>query len=139
MSNLGGEPKANVTSKGSNDSPVYFDASGVAVPIAALSTAITSQDISGTIYKIGKTVMVTGTTTSKVGSLSASGAIPEGYRPIQQAYGYAFGINSTSASASPYCGGIVSINTSGSIRLETYGTNPGTSYYIRFTIVYISE
>lgn len=35
LANLGAEPKANVTSKGSQNTPVYFDANGVANPIAS--------------------------------------------------------------------------------------------------------
>lgn len=35
LTNLGAEPKANVTSKGSQNTPVYFDANGVANPIAS--------------------------------------------------------------------------------------------------------
>lgn len=34
LTNLGAEPKANVTSKGAVNTPVYFDANGVATPIS---------------------------------------------------------------------------------------------------------
>lgn len=134
---LGGEPIANVTSKGSNDSPVYFNANGVAVPISVLSTALpgAGTDFNGNIYKIGKLVMITGTTASKQINMTIQSYIPEGYRPVQQAYGYAFAVNSTSDSAQPVGEGVVSINTSGGIRVSL--TQQSTSYYIRFSIVYI--
>ena len=35
LNNIGAEPKANVTSKGSTNTPVYFDANGMAKPISA--------------------------------------------------------------------------------------------------------
>lgn len=140
LTNLGAEPKANVTSKGSNEFPVYFDASGVATPISTISGISlpgAGVDFNGSISKFGKLVMITGTTASKQINMTIQDYIPEGYRPIQQAYGYAFGVNSTSDSAQPVGAGVVSINTSGSIRVSL--VEQSTLYYIRFTIVYISQ
>lgn len=144
LTNLGAEPKTNVTSKGSNELPVYFDANGVATPITVLTTPLSDfpalSDFTGTISKFGKLVMITATLNILLpGGYEASGVIPSGYRPVQQAYGMAFGIRSTSASAAPICGGIVSINTSGSIRLER-NEKPSIdeSLYLRFSITYVS-
>ena len=48
LTNLGAEPKANVTSKGANNTPVYFDSNGVAyaisspLPVSLGGTGVTS-------------------------------------------------------------------------------------------------
>lgn len=138
LTNLGAVPIANVTSKGSNIQPVYFDASGVAQPIQVVSTPLGSAFYSGVsnIYRFGKVVMITATSADKVTEFNVLNAIPEGYRPAQQTYGFAFGVNSTSASAEQRADGMVSINTSGTVHATISGS---TNYYIRFTIVYISE
>lgn len=137
LENLGGVSLASLQNKGSNAQPVYFDASGVATPISVLSTALPGAgvDFNGNIYKVGKLVMITGTTASKQVNMTIQNYIPEAYCPIQQAYGYAFAVNSTSDSAQPVGAGVVSINTSGSIRVSLI--QQSTLYYIRFTITYI--
>ena len=137
--NLGVLPSTNFQSKGANDSPVYFDPNGIATPISVLSTSLTGN-FSGTIYKVGKLVMITATLNILLpGGYEESSVIPSGYRPVQQAYGMAFGIRNTSASAAPICGGIVSINTSGSIRLErNEKPSINESLYLRFSITYMS-
>lgn len=144
LTNLGAEPIANVTNKGNATTPVYFNASGVAVPMATGTATINSQLYTGDIRKWGKLVMVTARTKSKSIEFSENSVIPDGYRPAMQTYGFAFGSYTTDPGADGVRWGIVSINTSGKIRVQSFDNTeevlpfPAINLYYKFTLVYLT-
>lgn len=144
LENLGGLAKSGVTNKGDNTSPVYFNAEGIATPISTIHLQVSDSSQSplvGDIYKWGKVVMITlrqYTKDSGGASTSYSGVIPSGYRPVQQAYGFMFGTSATSAGSDIEDFGLVSINTSGTVKLQASDKNMKNLYY-RFTMTYLTE
>lgn len=141
LENLGGLAKSSVTNKGDNTAPVYFNASGVAVPIETVSRSWYSPSSGDTVslvaYKYGKVVTLTGYTTDKSSVWSMQQILDAGFKPRQQYYGFAYGTDQSSAGSAPTAWGIVSINTSGSIRVEVM--NSSSEYYLKFSATYISD
>ena len=144
LANLGAEPIANVTNKGDSTTPVYFNSNGVAVPMATGTATINSQLYTGDIRKWGKLVMVTARTKDKSLEFSEESVIPDGYRPAMQTYGFAFGSYTTDAGADGWRRGIVSINKSGKIRVQSFDNSgevlpfPAINLYYKFTLVYLT-
>lgn len=145
LTNLGAEPIVNVTSKGNSTTPVYFNSSGVAVPMTTGTATIDSSLYTGNIRKWGKLVMVTARSKSKGLEFEEESVIPSGYRPAMQTFGYAFGSYTTDNGADGYRWGIVSINTSGKIRVQAFDNTsetlpfPAISLYYKFTVVYLTS
>ena len=142
--NLGAEPMVNVANKGNATTPVYFDADGVAKPITTGTETINSELYTGNIRKWGKVVMVTARTKDQSLEFSEDAVIPSGYRPAMQTYGFAFGSYTTDAGADGYRWGIVSINTSGKVRVQSFDNTsevlpfPAINLYYKFTVVYLT-
>lgn len=145
--NLGVPALSDLKSKGSNENPVYFNASGVPTPISALNTSY--SDPNGTysynIYKYGHVVtLYLRASIQNIGGgrkeVSYVNMIPSGYRPSIQTYGMAAGYTSASASGDADTTALVSINTSGAVRFSEIGSNFGsavTTRHFRATITYV--
>ena len=102
LTNLGAEPIANVRSKGSANTPVYFNSSGVATPISSPlpislgGTGVSSrgsQDLGSKgkidnifIWHWSKVITLRITTAALTGNISVSSFIPEEYRPTATMY-----------------------------------------------------
>lgn len=145
LNNLGAEPIANVKNKGDSTTPVYFNSNGVAVPIATGSISLDTTLLTGTIQKWGKLVMVTARTKQMSTMFEGDAQIPTGYRPVMQTYGFSYGGYSTADGALMFRPGVVSINRSGDIRIQAFGSFgsevlpfPDVNLYYRFTLVYLT-
>lgn len=143
LTNLGAVPKTNVTSKGSATTPVYFNSSGVAVPMSGAlpitlggtgMTGISYLDLTvtgsgwrnmdrGSVTKWGKIVFVK-LVTAKITSPSyATGVLPSGYRPYTFVHGWAVGTTQTPlAQGTPYGYGYTQIDTDGKFRITLVPT-----------------
>lgn len=81
LTNLGAEPKANVTSKGSNNTPVYFNASGVAtaisspIPVSLGGTGAATVAAARNALGLGNTSGALPIANGGTGAISASAAL----------------------------------------------------------------
>lgn len=137
LANLGAEPKSNVASKGSNTNPVYFNSSGVAVPITT-STVSNFEDFIGTLHRYGKVVTFSGQLQGAHNSAHIQYAIPSGYTPAcENAIGSAFGFRTGSMNSDLIDVGFIRVNQNGSVYIQPYKTD--LSVYWFFTITYIAS
>jgi len=137
LTNLGALAKSNVVSKGTTNTPVYFNSNGVAtaisqpIPISLGGTGQTNStteniDDAGGLENCyvrawGKIVMIylTTSTISSTGTgVQVYGFIPSGYRPSNQVFGVAVGLSSRNLSGAVKNWASVKISTSGDVIIE---------------------
>lgn len=136
--NLGVPAASTLQSKGSNENPVYFDPNGTPTPISVLNTSYTDSGgaYSYNIYKYGHVVtLYLRASIQNIGGgrkeVSYSNLIPSGYRPSIQTYGMAAGYINQLATGDADTSALVSINTSGTVRVSEIGSSFGSAVSTR--------
>lgn len=157
---LGAVALSNVTSKGSANTPVYFNSSGVASAISSaipISLGGTGQartmsqaglaDISSnsgfytlTMFYWGKAHWIYFSTESLNSTdtiASIQGAIPSGHRPARAVFDVVAGVTERTSNGSLKNYGLIAITTDGDVIVSPYSKVSTTAYYYG-TVFYLS-
>ena len=126
LTNLGAEPKANVTSKGGVSTPVYFDSNGVAQPI--------SSPIPASLGGTGVTSLAA-LMTSAQGVTYSSATVGSGLNPVYVDNGVATASTSTVGSATKpvYLNAGTLTAMSGALAVENGGTGATNVIHTLYT------
>ena len=126
LTNIGAEPKANVTSKGAVNTPVYFDSNGVAQPI--------SSPIPASLGGTGVTSLAA-LMTSAQGVTYSSANVGSGVNPVYVDNGVATASTSTVGSASKpvYLNAGTLTAMTGALAIENGGTGATNVIHTLYT------